>query len=128
MLERYIDTLTKELELEVSLATQVPGVYNFPLDEDISILITEKAPGFNLHCDLYATPSHQNEEFFGRLLLGNLFGQGTKGAVLALNDDGTKVILNQDVSHHVEYKEFKDILEDFVNTVDYWRMEAKSYR
>lgn len=128
MLDRYIQALVKELELEDSLTTQVPGVYSLPLDEDISILITEKGGGLNFHCDLYVTPNQQQEEFFGRLLLGNLFGQGTKGAVLALNDDGTKVVLVQDIPHHIEYKEFKDILEDFINSVDYWRIEAKSYR
>lgn len=127
MLERYIQALCKELELEGSLATQVPGVYNLPLDEDISILMTDKAPGMNIHCNLCSVPQSQSEEFFGRLMLGNLFGQGTKGAVLALNDEGNKVILHQDIMHHIEYKEFRDILEDFINSVDYWRTEAKSY-
>jgi hypothetical protein len=127
MLDHYVQALTKELELEGSLATQVPGVFQFPLEQDLRIEITDRPPGFRLSCTLGRVPQGKEEEFYTRCLLGNLFGQGTKGAVLGLNEDGTLLTLAQDVDYNAEYKEFRDILEDFINTVDYWREEAQRY-
>lgn len=127
MLDYYVQTLTKDLELEGSLATQVPGVFQFPLDEDLRIEMSEKPPGFRLFCTLCPVPKGKEEELYSRCLLGNLFGQGTKGAILGLNEDGSQLTLAQDVDYHAEYKEFKDILEDFINSVDYWREEAQKF-
>ena len=127
MLDHYVQALTKELELEGSLATQVPGVFQFPLEADLRIQITDRPPGFSLTCNLCHTPQGKEEEFYTRCLLGNLFAQGTKGAILGLNEDGSLLTLAQDVDYNAEYKEFRDILEDFINTVDYWREEASKF-
>ncbi len=83
-LDVYMDQLVKEMELEGNLATQVPGVFAFPLEENLSITITDRPPGFVLSCKLCTVPTTHQEEAFTRLLLGNLFGQGTKGAVLGI--------------------------------------------
>ena len=44
-----------------------------------------------------------------------LFGQGTKGAVLGLSEDGSQLTLTQDIDYNAEYKEFRDTLEDFAS-------------
>src|SRR5262245_5482532 len=128
MIDTFIQMLAKELELEGSLATQVPGVYSFPLEENLSVTISDHPPGFSLSCTLGPSKRENEEAYFTRLLLGNLFGQGTKGSVLGLNEDGSKVILKQMVEYDVDYKEFRDILEDFINSVDYLHEESKTYR
>jgi len=127
MLDNYIQRMIKELEIEGSLATQVPGVFRFPLEEDLVITITDKPPGFNLACNLNPVPKTKEEEFYTRCLLGNLFYQGTKGSILGISDDGHMLTLTQAVDYHAEYNEFRDILEDFCNSVDYWRAEAMRY-
>lgn len=128
MLDKFIQSLSKELELEETLATEVPGVYALPLEGDLMITITDKPPGFSLACTLDSAKKQNEEDFFARLMLGNLFGQGTKGAVLGLTEDGNLLTLTQTVDYNAEYKEFRDIIEDFINSAEYWRIESKNYK
>ena len=58
------------------------------------------------------------------MLHGNLFGIGTRGAVLGASIDGNLLTLSKEVEYTPDYKEFKDLVEDFINMVDYWREEA----
>lgn len=126
-LDNYIDQLVKEMEFEGGLATQVPGVFAFPLEENLTVTISDRPPGFSLFCSLDSIPKARQEEFLTRVMLGNLFGQGTKGAVLGISEDGNLLTLTQVIDYNIEYKEFRDILEDFVNTVDVWREETAKY-
>lgn len=129
MLDKFIKSLSKELELEENLlATEVPGVYALPLEGDLTITMTDKPPGFALSCVLDSAKKQNEEDFFTRLMLGNLFGQGTKGAILGLNDDASLLTLTQTVDYNIEYKEFRDIVEDFINSADYWRAESKNFK
>jgi hypothetical protein len=128
MLENYIAQLVKELELEGPLPNQVPGIYTFPLEENLNVLISNHPPGFALSCNIAPLPGRPTEEFLTRLMLGNLFGQGTKGAVLGINEDGSLLTLTQTIDYNVEYKEFRDILEDFTNSVDLWSEETQKYK
>ena len=126
MLETHLQQLAKELELEGSFATQVPGVFQFPLEEYLSVTLTAHSPGFSFSCSLGPIPKVKETEFFTRLLLGNLFCQGTKGSVLGLNEEGNQLTLTQDIGYNVDYKEFRDALEDFVNSVDFWHLELQN--
>ncbi len=127
-LDNYIDQLIKEMEFEGGLATEVPGVFAFPLEENLSVSISDRPPGFSLYCPICTVPKTQQEEFLTRAMLGNLFGQGTKGAVLGISEDGNLLTLTQVIDYNIEYKEFKDILEDFINSVDVWREETAKYQ
>lgn len=127
MLETYIPQLIKELELEGSLATQVAGVYALPLEDNLSITITERPPGCTINCSLCPFPKKNEEACLTRLMLGNLFGQGTKGAVLGLNNEGNLLTLAQTIDYNITYKDFRDVLEDFINSVDFWRSEMEKY-
>lgn len=127
MLEAIIKQLTQEMELEGSLATQVSGVFAFPLEENLAVTITDRPPGFSLTCALTPLPKLNEEACLTRIMLGNLFGQGTKGAVLGLNSEGNVLTLSQTIDYNINYKDFRDVLEDFVNSVDFWREEVQKY-
>jgi hypothetical protein len=126
MIDDLIKQLSTELELEEPLAPQMPGIFSLPLEESVHITIADKPPGFRLTCNVAPLPKKEEEEVLTRLMLGNLFGQGTKGAVLGLNEEGNLLTLSQDVDYNADYKEFRDIIEDFINTVDYWRIEMQN--
>lgn len=127
MLGNFIEQLVKDLELETPLTTEVPGVYSFPLDEGLSILISEIPRGFSLMCFVCPCPKNNEELFFTQMMLANLFGQGTRGAILGLNPEGTVLTLSLVIDYTFDYKEFRDTLEDFINSVDFWREEALAY-
>lgn len=129
MLENFLTQLAKEMELEnVSFASEVPGVFAFPLDEGLTVLISEAGSGFSLKTSVAPCPHVKEEAFLTQAMLANLFGQGTFGAVLGLTIDGNTLVLSKVVEHQTDYKEFKEILEDFINAVDYWHDEALNHR
>ena len=128
MLASLMEKLTQELELDKSLATEVPGTYAFPLDQGLTVTIFEIPRGFLLKCPVGPAPKVQEELFLTQAMLANLFGQGTRGAVLGLSPEGTILTLSQVVDYTVDYKEFKDIVEDFINSVDFWHEEALSQK
>jgi hypothetical protein len=128
LLDQYIQQLSKELELEDQLRSDVPGIFALPLEEDVTVMISALAQGFALNCGFSHIPSGRLEDFFERVLLADLFFQGTKGAVLGLNEDGNLLTLSQNVEYQTDYREFRDVLEDFINTIDYWRGEVQNWK
>ncbi|MCE5316765.1 MAG: type III secretion system chaperone [Parachlamydia sp.] len=127
MIEPFIKQLSQEMELEGSLATQVAGVFALPLEENMSVTITDRPPGFSLLCSFSPVPGKNEEAYLTRVMLGNLFGQGTKGAVLGINAEGNMLTLSQTIEYNINYKDFRDVVEDFVNSVDFWREEVQKY-
>ncbi len=128
MLEKYLPLLIKELEIDTDLATANPGVYSWPINEQVNVTLTSYPFGFSLSCPIDTNQRKEEELFFTQVMLGNLFGQGTEGAVLGLNEEGNLLTLTQTIDYTIDYKEFKDILEDFINTVEYWKDESKNYK
>ncbi|MGK5594186.1 MAG: type III secretion system chaperone [Parachlamydiaceae bacterium] len=123
-LNTYLQEFLQELELREPFPQESPGVYTIPLGEGLSITLSSHPQGFYLHSTIGPAPEQQEEAFFTRALLANLFGQGTKGAVLSLSEEGRMLTLSRSIDYDISYKEFKEILEDFINVIDFWREEA----
>lgn len=129
MLEKHIQKLIEDFELkDTTLASEVPGTYAFPLDDGLTIMISEIPNGLTMKCSVAPYPKVKEEIFSTQAMLGNLFGQGTRGSVLGLTMDGNTLTLTQVVDYNINYKEFRDILEDFINSVDFWRDEALNHK
>lgn len=126
-LNMYLQEFLQELEIKEPLPQDVPGVFTLPLDDGLSIILTSQPEGFALFCTVVPVPK-QEEAFYTQALLANLFGQGTKGAILSLSEEGRMLTLSRNIDYDVSYKEFKEILEDFINIVDFWREEALQYQ
>lgn len=123
MLDNFIKEISKELELDSPLTADVPGTYVFPLSEDIKIYISNTPQGISFDGGFNLVSSKQ-EETFTQLLLANLFGQGTRGAVVGLSEDGKAIKFSKTIEA-TDYKVFKENLEDFVNLIDFWIDEFK---
>lgn len=132
MLSSLMQELAKEWELEQGLPEETPGVYKIPLDEGVSLTLT-KAGGthgenLTLTSTIASIPKGKEEILFEQALLGNLFGQGTKHAVLGLNDSGNLLTLSQCIDYDITFQDFRNIIEDFINTMDFWRQEVLKYQ
>lgn len=127
MLDSFMQQLVKEMEIEESLASDVPGVYNLPIDEEITILISEIPRGFEFTCTVCECPKKNLEEFFTSALFANLFAQGTEGCTLGLDAEGEFVTLSRTIDYEINFQEFRDMVEDFMNTVLQWKEETASY-
>lgn len=129
MLEKYIPLLIKELELgDTNLASGVPGVYALPLEEGLAINISEIGQGVQFTSNIAPFPKANQEMFATRAMFGNLFGQGTHDAVLGLTADGNTLTLTRAIEYNIDYKEFRENLEDFITVVDLWREEALTHK
>src|ERR1700733_7350477 len=115
MLDRFMQQLSKDLEIEENLTTEVPNTYSLPLDENTRITISQTQQGISFICILGKEKKQQEEAFYTRLLLGNLFCQGTRGSGLGLSEDGNQLTLTHTLDYNVDYKEFRDTIEDFLN-------------
>lgn len=130
MLSALIQELGKEWELEQPIPHEVPGVYTIPLDEGVSLTVTSAnlpQGGIVLSCSIAEVRKGKEESLFTHALLANLFGQGTKQAVLGLNNSGNILTLSRFIDYDVNFQEFRDIMEDFINTIDFWREEVLKY-
>jgi hypothetical protein len=126
MLEKYMEQFQKELELDKPLIRPNPGSYYIPLEDSLSLTITSMAGGFHLYSELVELPKENEEVFYTKALNANLFGQGTRGSILGLNDRGNMLTISQVVDYNIEYKDFKDLVDDFINTIDFWRVEVQN--
>jgi hypothetical protein len=124
MLSPLMEELSKELRMDPPLRPDDDGKYTLFFQPEITVDIADYQTGFSLYCIIGSIPEANVEAFYTRVLLGNLFGQGTTGAVLGLNDDG-KLTVSREVPYAIEYKGFRDILEDFLNTIEFWQDEIK---
>lgn len=127
MLSSFIQEFLNELEIKEPLPQEVPGIYTLPLDEGLSVIISSNSQGIAFSSKLAPIPKNKEEAFYTEALLGNLFGQGTRGAILGLSEDGRMLTLSREIDYDIGYKEFKELLEDFINSVDFWREEALNY-
>jgi hypothetical protein len=57
----------------------------------------------------------------------NLFGRGTRGAAIGLNEEGKLLTLSLELDYNNSFKEFKENLEDFISVIDFWRTEASKH-
>jgi len=68
----------------------------------------------------------KKEEAFIYLMKANLLGQGTGNQVLGLDPEEKTLTLSCIIPYDMDYREFKERIEDFVNYLDYWRLEVKN--
>lgn len=123
MLDRFMETFAKEMELEAF--PNVKGSYIIPLENDLSIQLVPLPNGFSLFSTTASVPTVNRETFLVQVLHANLFGQGTHGSVLGLNDLGNLLTLSRIIDYNIDYKTFRDIIEDFINVLDFWREEVR---
>jgi len=62
------------------------------------------------------------------LMKANLLGQGTGEQAIGLDHEEKSLTLSCIIPYDINYKEFKEKIEDFVNYLDYWRLESEKMK
>lgn len=127
MLESLIKTLAEELELDGIPPKEENNTYHFPLNGDLTIKIQELDPGLVLWVKIGPCPKEKREDLFILLMKANFLGQGTGNNTIALDDNENFLTLSSVLPYDMNYKMFKDALEDFANYRDYWKEEIIRY-
>ena len=123
MLEQLIKTLAEELEFEELPKKEEGDIYYVSLNPQMTIRVQQLDPGLSFWAKIGACPIAKREELFILLMKANLLGQGTGGAAIALDENENFLTLSSVLPYDMNYKMFKDALEDFANYLDYWSEE-----
>jgi len=129
MLREFMTKLSAELEIGIEGASEkAPGVYHFPLDDILFVELSEPgAEEIQMRCVYPENPLKDPGEFYTAALVANLYGRGTDRSLLGLDSEGKKLTLSYTIDYNADYKEFKEILEDFLNSADFWSRELAAY-
>lgn len=122
MFDQLVMQLAEELEMEVPKKEE-GNFFNFPLNPETTVKIRQLDPGVSFWAKIAPCPTVKKEELFILLMKGNFLGQGTGGAVIALDENENFLTLSSILPYDMNYKTFKEALEDFANYLDFWREE-----
>jgi hypothetical protein len=123
LLEELLKTLAAELEFEEIPKREDSNIYHVTLHSQLSVRVQELDPGISFWARIAPCPIVKREELFILLMKANFLGQGTGGSTIAFDENENFLTLSSVLPYDMNYKMFKDALEDFVNYLDYWREE-----
>lgn len=121
MLERYLTLLKEELLLENPFHKEREGNYRILFDPDIEVLLEEKDKSIFLKGIIGPLPVSEPDLWIVKFLEANLFGMGTRGAVIGLDSEEKNVSLAHQIPSQSTFETFKETLKDFVSTIAYWK-------
>ncbi len=126
MLKRFIEQLTKDLDLEDSVSVDQAGVFSLHFEPQLDVTLKEVSDSkLCLRASLALVPKKDRAEFLERVMGANLFGKETGRAVLGMEKES--LILKQFVLDDLNYGQFRDCLEEFVNYAEAWREETVNF-
>ena len=124
MLETYLSKFAEQFGIEKHKVLE-KGIYEQGGLGTSPLFFRENEPGFYLESLIAPCPLEKLEELFSLLMNANFLGQGTGGAAIALDGEGKFLTLSVDLPYDMEYKNFLEILEDFINYREYWKEEIQ---
>ena len=122
MLNNLLPQLSQELNLGPIALPDEQKIHRVTIGS-LSIALKDLNPGFYFSSDLGPLPQKKKEDFLMRVMKANFLGQGTGGGALGLKEDESCLTLSLSLPYEMNYKVFKDSLEEFVNFADYWKKE-----
>ncbi|MFZ0564611.1 MAG: type III secretion system chaperone [Chlamydiales bacterium] len=128
MLKRFIEQLSAEFKLEQTLAPNEDGSYSLPLEPNLNISLSESPEsGIRLYAVVCQLPQKNIENFLLQAMSANLFGLETGSSSLGLDKEAKNLVLVNFIPEQLDYREFYEVLEDFVNYADAWSEEARVF-
>ena len=127
MLKSHLSDLKKHLGIEfIEGKNESTGYYilYIPQNQEIWIKEKENIIYFKSIITTLDIPANR-EDFFIYLMKANFLGQGTGGSIISIDPDEKFFYLSLCITYDINYKIFRDKLEDFTNYLDYWRSELK---
>lgn len=129
MLKELVNQLGHEFTMKEDILTLTPDHTHYTLPfEDIQVEAIQLEHSYLLKGIIGDCPQENKEAFLMRVMEANLFGKGTRGAAIGLNEEGNLLTLSLELDYNSSYKDFKEKLEDFISVIDFWRKEATSHQ
>lgn len=126
MLRDFLVEICKELAI-VPPKLNEQKIYPFRLTKEAEIELKDLDPGVSLQAKICPCPEKKREDLFIYLMRANLLGQGTGGGRIGIDSDEKFLTLSLGLPYEINYKIFKDTLEDFANYLAFWRDEVAKF-
>jgi hypothetical protein len=128
MLVEHLEQLVKELEIKPAPVQDDKKIFNITLSSTLKIGLKQLDPGVFFSSIIGPCPAQKKEEFYTTLMRANYLGQGTGGAVLGMDPEEKFLTLSLALPYEMNYKGFREGLEDFVNYVEYWKKQLELHQ
>jgi len=128
MLEKYLEQLSADLELDPVGKKTESGFYQLILPPDMTLSVKELDPGVYITSPIILCPDKKRESLFIHLMKANFLGLGTGEAVIGLDNEEKFLTLSRTIPYDINYKSFKETIEDFANYLDFWQQEVKRHQ
>lgn len=123
MLEKHLKQLTNDLQLDPLAAKDEQQLLHLSINPSTALTFKELNLGFFITSRIGPCPKEKREDLFILLMRANFLGQGTGGGTINLDRNENFLTLSLPFPYDLNYKAFKETVEDFVNYVEYWREE-----
>ena len=124
MIKDLLHQLCTELDFP-KIEDNQEKIYDLLINEKVSIKIMDKEKEIFFWSHLLECPKENVEDLYIYLMKANFLGQGTGGAVIGITADEKFLTLSYVIPYEINYQEFKNKVEDFVNYLVYWRGEIQ---
>ena len=126
MLEKILKEFMSHLELAPPTKDSL-GFWILHLHHELRISVKELPQGCYLYSNLVPYPTKKLEELFVFLMQGNFLGEKTGESTIGLDFEEKFLTLSHVLPYELDYKSFKESIEEFVNFLDYWRDEIEKF-
>ena len=126
MLREFLIDLCKELAISTPKLSE-QKVYPFRLTSDVEVNLRDLEPGVGMQAKICPCPEKKREDLLIYLMRANLLGQGTGGSRIGIDEREKFLTLSLGLPYEMNYKFFKETLEDFVNYLIYWRDQVAKF-
>jgi hypothetical protein len=122
-----VEQLGSDLNMKEEISLLGPQQYHLLFDNH-TVEINQSEHSVLLKGNIEKCPKNNREQFLILVMEANLFGKGTRGAVIGLNEEGKELTLSLELNPHISYQAFKEKLEDFISVMDFWQKEALKHQ
>ncbi|MBI2742958.1 MAG: type III secretion system chaperone [Chlamydiales bacterium] len=123
LIEQHLTRLMEDLELPPVPPKDEAKAFQLQFGPEMSVTLKEVDGQIFLFSKIGALPQQKREELFILLMKANLLGQGTGGSAIGLDPAEKFLTLSLAIPYDMNYKAFRETIEDFTNFTDYWRKE-----
>jgi len=125
--QSFLETFCSEFSISPVPKLNAQKCFVLPFAKRLEIFLMDLQPGVSFWADLMLCPQKNKEELFSYLMRANLLGQGTGGSRIGLDEREKSLTLSLGIPYEINYKAFKENLEEFVNHLLYWRDEIANF-
>jgi hypothetical protein len=130
MLESILSDLDKHLGIcAIKGKNEQEGFFFLKIPPQTEILVKDLKPGFYLQSAIGANiEATSREDFYIYLMKANFLWQGTGGSIIGLDPSEKYLTLSLPIVYEVNFRMFRDKLEEFLNYLEFWQKEIEKFR